>query len=421
MKIPALVRRHTVILALSQALVGAGTQLVPSLGPLLSVELLGSAALAGAGISIVGISRLIIAYPLGKLMDIYGRRAGLALGLSVAILGTVLVGFSVIWHSIPAFVIGMLIFGMGMGAAQQLRLAAADMYPPSRRAEGLGYVLTGSLLGALGAPLVVSVAQAITPGLGIPLLATPWLIVPAVILPTLVLIFFLRPDPREIGAHLERYYPGYQPDLPARVAEQTSVGADVSAGRFPRQVAVVSCFAAQGTMSMVMVLTSLALARHGHELPAISLSVSVHVIGMFGFSIPLGKLGDAIGRRSILVAGSVIAILGTLLVPSSPEYWVITLGTFLVGLGWSCVNVASTAVIADTTQAHVRGRAIGKNDAFASAAGIFLPLIAGPMVDSFGLGAVSVLGVVVMALPLPLLVRLREPSPGKYGDAIPAA
>ncbi len=419
-KIPALVMRHTIILALSQALVGMGTQLVPTLGPLLSVELLGSAALAGAGISIVGMSRLIIAYPLGKLMDIYGRRAGLLLGLAVAIVGTLLTGLSVIWHSLPVFVIGMLIFGMGMGAAQQLRLAASDMYPPSRRAEGLGYVLTGSLLGALGAPVVVSVAQAITPGLGVPPLATPWLIVPAVILPSLVLISFMRPDPKEIGEHLERYYPGYKPDLPAKVAGPTSAGAQVSAGRFPRQVAFVSSFAAQGTMSMVMVMTSLALAHHGHELPAISLSVSIHVIGMFGFSIPLGRLGDAVGRRSILVAGSIIGVLGTLLVPFSSEYWVITLGTFLVGLGWSCVNVASTAVIADTTQANVRGRAIGKNDALASAAGIVLPLISGPLVDSFGLNSVGVLGIVLMALPLPLLLRLSEPSPGKYGDAIPA-
>ncbi|MDO8674040.1 MAG: MFS transporter, partial [Dehalococcoidia bacterium] len=187
-KIPRLVKRNTIMLALSQALVGVGTQMVPTLGPLLSVELLGTAALAGAGISIVGISRLLVAYPMGKIMDIYGRRAGLVLGLVVAIIGTILTGLSVIWHSFPVFILGMLIFGLGIGAAQQLRLAAADMYPPSRRAEGLGFVLTGSLLGALGGPVVINVAQSISPGLGLPSLATPWLIVPLVIVPTIVLI-----------------------------------------------------------------------------------------------------------------------------------------------------------------------------------------------------------------------------------------
>ena len=57
------------------------------------------------------------------------------------------------------FVLGMLIFGLGVGAGQQLRLAAADLFPPSRRAEGLGYVLTGSLAGALGGPVLISAAE----------------------------------------------------------------------------------------------------------------------------------------------------------------------------------------------------------------------------------------------------------------------
>ena len=168
---------------------------------------------------------------------------------------------------------------------------------------------------------------------------------------------------------------------------------------------------------MIMATTSLALAHHGHALSSGSVSVSIHVLGMFAFSVPLGKLADAIGRRAILVAGTFICMLGAVLVSISPEWLVITLGTFLVGLGWSCVNVAATAVIADTSQPQERGRAIGTNDAFAGASAIILPLLAGPLVDLFGLGSIAVLGVLLMVVPLPLLLRLREPSPGKYGAA----
>lgn len=410
-------KRNTIILALSQALVGAGTQMVPALGPLLSVELLGTAAMAGLAVSIIGVSRFVVAYPLGKLADTYGRRAGLMLGLVVAIAGTVLTGFSVIWHSFPSFVLGMLIFGLGMGAAQQLRVAAADMYPPSRRAEGLGYVLTGSLVGAFAGPVVISTAQLISPELGLAPLATPWLIVPAALIPTLVLISFMRPDPKDIAANLARYYPDYKPLMPSASVKPGNIGIGAFLRHYPKRVAFVASFAAQGNMTMIMAMTSLALAHHGHALPSISISVSIHVLGMFAFSMPLGKLADALGRRSMLVAGTVITILGTLLVPTSPEYVVITLGTFLVGLGWSCVNVAATAVIADTTQPQERGRAIGTNDALASASAIVLPLLAGPLVDIFGLNSIGVLGVLLMLAPLPLLIRLREPSPGKYEDA----
>ncbi|MDO8670699.1 MAG: MFS transporter, partial [Dehalococcoidia bacterium] len=336
--------------------------------------------------------------------------------LVVAIIGTILTGLSVIWHSFPVFILGMLIFGLGMGAAQQLRLAAADMYPPSRRAEGLGFVLTGSLLGALGGPVVINVAQSISPGLGLPSLATPWLIVPVVIVPTIVLIARLKPDPKYIAAHLDDFYPGYKPELPVKTGVRKGVGLGVFLRHHPKRAAILASLATQGNMSMVMAMGSLALSHHGHALPAISFSVAIHVIGMFGLSMPLGRLGDAVGRRSVLLIGVVSSILGTLLVPASPDYWVVTFGMFLVGLGWSGINVAATTVIADTTRPHERGRAIGTNDAFSSASGIVLPLLAGPLVEIFGLGAISILGVLAMIVPLPTLLRLRESSPGKYED-----
>ena len=43
-------------------------------------------------------------------------------------------------------------------------------------------------------------------------------------------------------------------------------------------------------MSMMMAMTSLALDHHGYGLTLISVSVSLHVVGMFGFSIPFGRL-----------------------------------------------------------------------------------------------------------------------------------
>ena len=34
---------------------------------------------------------------------------------------------------------------------------------------------------------------------------------PVLILGGIILVFFVHPDPKEIGMHLERYYPGYTP------------------------------------------------------------------------------------------------------------------------------------------------------------------------------------------------------------------
>jgi MFS family permease len=325
-------------------------------------------------------------------------------------------------NSFVLFIIGSLLFGVGAAAAQQMRVAAADMYPPSRRAEGLGYVFTGAFIGALGGPLLVSIAQRASAGVPLDPVALAWFLVPTVIVPSMVMVALVRPDPREIAAHLERYYPGLR--SPARTEEETAAGQRETAvsvrtflRRYPQLVAFVTSFAANGNMAMTMAMTSLALDHHGHSLPAISVSVAIHVVGMFGFSLPLGSLADRAGRRSVLLMGLFLAGMGSLLVPTSAHYWVITAGTFFVGLGWSCVNVAATAVLADTSRPFERGRVIGLNDTFTAVAGVVLPLLAGPLVEHMGLPVLGLLGAALMVPPLLLLLRLREDTPGTYGEA----
>jgi hypothetical protein len=71
-------------------------------------------------------------------------------------------------------------------------------------------------------------------------------------------------------------------------------------------------------------------------------------------------------------------------------------------------------LIADRTSSTVRGRAIGTNDTFGGASSIALPLVGGPLAAAFGLEAVGIFAVALMVLPVLLLSRLREPSPGRY-------
>lgn len=418
--IPTIVKRNTVILALTQAFVGMGNQTTPTLAPIIVLQLLGSATLAGLGSSILGVSRLAIAYPIGWLTDRYGRKAGLMVGLVLTLIGTLTIGVAMLLGSFLLVVIGLLVFGLGVGAGMQLRLAAADMFLPSRRGEGLGYVLTGSLVGAVAAPLLITGGNSLGVALGQDPLATVWFVLPVIILPSMLLVLLVRPDPKTIAQNLERYYPGYTPEI--------SLGTGVSAIRpssgtrawlrhFPLLTAFANSFAALGVMSMMMAMTSLALGHHGHALTMISVSVSIHVIGMFGLSIPFGRLSDRLGRKTMMLAGNVIMAVGSILIPTSPDYLVITTGTFLVGLGWSCVNVASSALITEVVEPAERGRAIGVSDTFSQAATIVMPLSGGPLVELAGLPALAIVALAVLAVPIVMLTRLRETSPGRYAHA----
>src|SRR5512146_1176496 len=90
-----------------------------------------------------------------------------------------------------------------------------------------------------------------------------------------------------------------------------------------------------------------------------------------------------------VACGAIMAGTGSMLVPTSPLYIVITLGTFLVGLGWSAVYVAATALISDVSSPEQRGRAIGVNDTFSYIPGIVLPMVAGPLAAALGLLSVG--------------------------------
>ena len=394
--------------------------MIPALSAIMVVNVFGMVALAGIGTSMTGISRVAISYPIGALTDRFGRRVGLMAGISIGLIGAIGTGLASVWVSFPLFLLSMFVFGLGVSSTMQIRLAAADMYPPSRRAEGLGWVLSGSLVGAFGAPLMVSAAESLSVPLAIDAMSISWLLIPLTIVPAIVAIGLVRPDPKEIAANLDRYYPGQEPAPLVSTPQSDTFDLRAFLASPPNRVAVAATLATQGTMSMMMAMTGLVLAHQGHALHAISFSVAIHVVGMFGLSLPLGRLTDVVGRRAVMLVGLALGVGGSVLIPSSNEYWSVTAGIFLVGVGWSCVNVAATALLVDTTLPTERGRAIGTNDTIASASAIALPLMAGPMVDLFGLQVLGLMVFVISAVPIVLLIRLREPRPGHYPQAVAA-
>jgi MFS family permease len=132
-----------------------------------------------------------------------------------------------------------------------------------------------------------------------------------------------------------------------------------------------------------------------------------HSAGMFAFTVPLGKLADRIGRNKVMYPGVATTLVGAGLVTFTPALWSVTLGTFLVGLGWAAANVAATALIADLVETDKRGRAIGVNDSLAGAMSVLTALITGPLIEWNGLPAAGVAAVLVALVPLLLLAASR--------------
>jgi MFS family permease len=85
----------------------------------------------------------------------------------------------------------------------------------------------------------------------------------------------------------------------------------------------------------------------------------------------------------------------------------VTLGTFLVGIGWAAANVAATALIADQSTTVHRGRAIGVADSFAGAIAVLAAVVTGPLIQWSGLPAAGITAIVVAVVPLLMLIAHR--------------
>jgi MFS family permease len=401
--IPPLIKRNTVLFALSQSFVGAGTQLAYGIGPLMVIAVTGSAGLAGLTVGLFGVSRFLVSYPVGKITDRYGRKPGILFGQAMAMIGTFASGFAMLAGSAIGLTLGMIVFTMGVSAAQQLRVAATDMYPPRMRGLALGFIATGSLVGIVLSPAVMALAELIARRTGSPAIALPWLMLPVLILGGMILVAFVRPDPKEIGMNLQRYYPDYRPPEARTAAQRSAFNSWDLFRATPTRLAIISNASGQGNMAIVMVLTSLVLSHHGFSLTSIAFSHMFHAAGMFAFTLPLGWASDRYGREWVMYPGVGIALLGALLVAFAEGFLSVTLGTFLVGLGWCAANVASTALIADHVETEHRGRAIGVSESGAGAMTLLAAAVTGPLVECTSLPAAGITAVLIAVVPLAML------------------
>ena len=112
--------------------------------------------------------------------------------------------------------------------------------------------------------------------------------------------------------------------------------------------------------------------------------------------------------------GGLILGVGALLTPLTSEYAIIAFAIFLVGLGWSAANVATTALITDVTVTERRGRILGANDMIIGLSSLSLPVFGGLMIQGLGLLAFGLSGLIIALPTLLVMLPLRESRPGKY-------
>ncbi len=141
-----------------------------------------------------------------------------------------------------------------------------------------------------------------------------------------------------------------------------------------------------GQMSAEVYIPSLPFISHDFQVSNSLAQLSVAVF-LFGMSIPgifFGYISDFFGRRKILLIATSISSCGTLLCFVAPNIYVLILGRFIQGLGFSGVGSLSRAILRDR-MSGVELAKFASNLAMALALVIDLsPFIGGFLQEYFG-------------------------------------
>jgi MFS family permease len=382
--------RNTVLLSASQAVHSAMHTLAVAVAAITLVRVLDEAGLLGLGPAIVLAAGALAAIPAGRSMDRFGRVPVLAAGRAV---GAVACGVAALGSALGsplAVLAGLAGVGAANGANLLIRTAGGDMYPPERRARGIGLVLFGAVFGAILGPVVFSPLLA-GRDLDGDVLASLWLAAGGFELVGLVLVVAVRPDPKTIATVMGHSTPD---------AASSAAPLCVLLRRRGVVPALVAAQASVGVMVAVMSLTGAMVVDHFHHHDHnVFPIVAVSVIGMYALVIVVGDMIDRIGRTLSLSGGLLLMGLSV-----STLVWVTSVpataaALFGLGLGWNVSYVAATAELTDRTQPWERGRLLGFNDLLSGATGAGLTLLGGLVLTTVGVTALAIGATALVVVP----------------------
>ncbi|AIC47863.1 MFS transporter [Rhodoluna lacicola] len=401
-------RRTVRVLTGGQILGGFALGSTLSIGSLLAASLSGSPAWAGSAATFSTLGAATWAIPLARLANSHGRKVSLAAGAALAIFGAIFVITAAAIGFFPLLLLALFMLGGGSAAGLQARFAAVDLDSASSRSTGrdLATVVWATTIGAVIGPNLFGPGEFVGRLLGLPQMTGPFLFtIVAQFSAAAVFWFGLRPDPLLVAKDLNKAKGGLKPKVSIQTAFATLRAYPTAA------FAVVSIALSHMVMVAVMSMTPLHMHHLGYDLVVVGFTISLHIAGMYAFSPIFGWLSDRFGKIRIVLLGQLIYVAALATAGfGQDDRTLVTLGLFLLGLGWSASTVSSSALLAKTLPAEEKTNVQGLSDTSMNLAGALGGAVSGSILASvafLGLNAAAFIPVSLILI-FSGVVRLRS-------------
>ncbi len=398
------IRRNTILLSLCLLTLSGVLQLAVAVATITLVLVTGIESILGLGPAIFLTAGALAALPAGRLMDRFGRVPVISGAFVVGAVGCSLTALGCLADNAPLVIFGFIGIGAMNGGVLLARTAAADMYPPERKARAISYVLFGALFGAALGPLVFRPLFA-GKDFELDTLVIPWFVAAAMALVGLILALNIRPDPRTIALELQAA------DRASGVAGEPLPAAPLREilRRPGVPSAVIAALASFAVMAGVMNLTGYIVVGHHHAQADVFTVISLHIVGMYALVVVIGALVDRVGRRPTLLWGMAIMAVSTVLLGFVDSIAWMSVSLFLLGLGWNLSYISATAELVTYATPVERGRLVGFTDLVAGLTAAALALIGGLAYSEWGVVAIAVGATLAVIVPAAAILFARRP------------
>lgn len=399
------------MLVVAQSFGAIGITVGVATASLLARDLSGSEAQAGFVQSAQTLGAALFALLLARVMAVRGRRVGQVSGLVLGAGGALLAVAAGAVGSMALLLLGAVLIGATTAANAAARYAATDLASAEHRARDLSTVVWATTVGAVVGPNLTGPAGGLARQFDLPALTGPFLVGGVLMVVAAVVVWAgMRPDPLLTAQALARS----QEAADAPAAAHPSGAWQVIVADRALLAAVLAQAGAHAAMVAVMIMTPLHMEHGDASLDVIGFVISIHVLGMFGFSPLVGRASDRWGRGVVMTLGGVILVASLLWsATAGPGMSIsITGGLFLLGLGWSLSTVAAAATLADRAPLPMRTQVQGHADMVMLLAAGGAGALSGPVVEQWGYAtlagaSIALATVVVLA---GLVLRATRPS-----------
>ncbi|WP_085317986.1 MFS transporter [Derxia lacustris] len=184
---------------------------------------------------------------------------------------------------------------------------------------------------------------------------------------------------------------------------------------------------ALASLSMAMLLPSLGtsianvglptLARHfGAPFQAVQWVVLAYLLAVTTAIVGVGRLGDAIGRRRLLLAGIGLFTLASALCGLAPGLGLLIAARAVQGLGAAVMMALTLAFVGEAVPRHRTGSAMGLLGSMSAVGTALGPALGGALIGAFDWPALFFVGVPLGLVTLALAWRFLPADPPRAGN-----